>query len=164
VEDAAQEHASRARGAGDRAPGAERLVALRPVPEEHGDDRERGGGDDRPAEALRRAGGDQLALVGGEPGGERSDRHDQEPGHEDAPPPEQVRRAAAQQQEAAERDRVGVDDPGEVRLGEVEPLADARQGDVDDRRVKDDDEHGQAEQDQRGPSAVEVFLIGRHFT
>src|SRR5205807_1335317 len=85
------------------------------------------------------------------------------PGHEHAPPAEQVSRAAAEQQEAAERDHVRVDHPGKVRLGEVEPLADAGQGDVDDRRVEDDDELGHAEQDEGGPAAVQIFLSGCHF-
>src|SRR5439155_12129738 len=88
---------------------------------------------------------------------------DQEPRHEDAAPAEQVGRAAAEQQEAAERDDVGVDDPGEVLLGEVEALPDAGQSDVDDRRVEHDDELRNAEQDQGGPATVEIFLFGCHF-
>jgi hypothetical protein len=62
-EDAAEEHPGRSRGARDRAPGAEGLVALRPVPEQVGDDGERRRRDDRRAEALRRARRDQLPLV-----------------------------------------------------------------------------------------------------
>ena len=81
-------------GAGDGAPSAERLVALRPVPEQRGDDRERRRRDDRRAKPLRRAGGDQLSLVGGESGGEGRDPDDQQPGHEDSAPPEQVGGAA----------------------------------------------------------------------
>ena len=70
-EDAAEQHAGGAAGSGDRAPGAERLVALGAVAEGGRDDRQRRGRDDRRAEALGGAGGDQLALGGGEAGGER---------------------------------------------------------------------------------------------
>ena len=76
------------------------------------------------------------------------------PTDEHAPPPEQVGHAPAQQQEAAEGQHVGVDDPGQVLLGEVEVLADRRQRDVDDRRVEHDDELGAAEQRQRQPAAA----------
>src|SRR5947209_3636583 len=70
--------------------------------------------------------------------------------------------AAGEQQEAAERDDVRVDDPGEVLLREVQALADAGQCDVDDRCVEDDDELRDAQQDQGGPAAVQVFLVGGH--
>ena len=43
-----------------------------------------------------------------------------EAAHEHAPAPEQVGHPPAEQQEAAEGEHVGVDDPGEVVLGEVE--------------------------------------------
>ena len=59
--------------------------------------------------------------------------------------PEEVGEAPAEQQEAAEGEGVGVDDPGEVVLGEVQRAPDRGQRDVDDRGVEDDDElrHGQ---------------------
>ena len=140
----------------------ERLVALGAVLEERGDDREGGRGDDRRAETLGRASGDQLALIGGETRGERGDGHDEQARHEDAPAPEQVGRTTTEQQEAAERDHVRVDDPRQVLLGEVKAPADAGQRDVDDRRVEDDDELRHAEQDQGGPPAVEIFLVRFH--
>jgi hypothetical protein len=40
---------------------------------------------------------------------------------------EQVAEAAAQEQKANERQQVGVDDPGERRVGEAEVLLDRRQ-------------------------------------
>ena len=94
-----------------------------------------------------------CALGVGEAGGQRGDRDQRQPGHEHPPPPEEVRGPAAKQQEAPERDQVGVHDPGQVLLGEVQAPADAGQGDVHDRGVQDDDELGHAEQDQRGPSS-----------
>ena len=132
----------------------ERLVALGAVAEGGGDDRERGGGDDRGAEALRGAGGDQLPLGGGEAGGQRGDRDQHQAGHEDPAAAEQVGGAPAEQQEAAEGEHVGVDDPGQVLLGEVERSADRRQRDVDDRGVEDDDELRRAEQDQGQPALL----------
>ena len=119
-EEAAEQHARGASGAGDRAPGAERLVALGAVGEEGGDDREGGGSDDRGAEALGRAGGDQLALGRGEAGRQRGGRDQDQPGHEDAAAPEQVGHAPAEQQEASEGEDVAVDHPGEVLLREAE--------------------------------------------
>ena len=159
-EDAAEQHAGGAAEPGDRAPDAERLVALGAVPEDRGDDRERRGRDDRRAQALGGAGRDQLPLGGREAGGERGDRDHDQAGHEDAPAPEQVGRPAAEQQEAAEGEHVGVHDPRQVLLGEVEGLADRRQGDVDDRRVENHDELRNAEQDQRGPALLSegIFL------
>ena len=151
-EDAAEQHAGGAAGAGDRAPDPERFVALGAVAEGGGDDRERGGGEDRRAQALHRAGGDQLARVGGEAARQRGEREEDQPGHEDAAAAEQVGEPAAEQQEAAEGEHVGVHDPGQVVLGEVERFPDRRQRDVDDRGVEDDDELGDAEQGQRDPA------------
>ena len=59
--------------------------------------------------------------------------------------------AAAEQQEAAEHERVAVDHPLEVGLAEVEILLDRRQGDVDDRRVEDDHELREADEDEDDP-------------
>ena len=74
--------------------------------------------------------------------------------HEQPAPAEQVGHAAAEQQEAAEEQRVGVDDPREVVLGEVEVAADRRQRDVDDGCVEDDDELRQRQQRERDPFLV----------
>src|ERR687898_638054 len=77
---------------------------------------------------------------------ERADGDEQEPGEEHAPAPEQVCHPSAEQQEAAEGEHVGVDDPGEVLLGEVEALADRGQSHVDDRGVQHDYELRKAEE------------------
>ena len=148
---AAEQHAGRAAGARDRAPDAQRGVALGALLEGGGDDRQRGGRDQRGAEALHGAGDDQPQLALGEAAGQRGDREEDEARDEHAPPAEQVGQAAAEQQEAAEDQGVGVDDPGQVVLGEVEVLADRRQRDVDDRRVEDDDELGGREKGERQP-------------
>ncbi len=161
-EDAAEQDAGRAARACHRAPDPERLVALGAVAEGGGDDRERGWGDDRGAEALRGAGGDQLPLGGGEAGGERGDRDQQQARHEHPAAAQQVGGAAAEQQEAAEGEHVGVDDPGQVLLGEVERFADRGQRHVDDRGVEDDDELRRAEQDQGQPALLSEFSVALH--
>src|SRR5918996_2277811 len=74
------------------------------------------------------------------------------------PAPGQVGHASTQQQEAAERQHVGVHDPGEVLLGEVEPLSDRGQGHVDDRGVEDDYELREAEEGEGDPAAFSVVL------
>ena len=83
------------------------------------------------------------------------------PDHEDAAAAEQVGEPAAEQQEPAEGEHVGVDDPGEVVLGEVECGADRRQGDVHDRGVEDDHELGDAEERERLPALLRVIGVGR---
>ena len=110
-EDAAEEDADGAAGAGDGPPGPERLVALGTLPEGDGDDRERRRRDDRGAEPLDGAGDDELDVVLGEAAGQRGEREEDQAGHEDAAAAEQVGEPAAEQQEAAEREHVGVDDP-----------------------------------------------------
>ena len=60
-----------------------------------------------------------------EASGEQRDADQEQP-----PVPEEVAQPAAEQQEAAEGEQVGVDDPGERRLGEAEVLPDRRQRDA----------------------------------
>jgi hypothetical protein len=57
-------------------------------------------------------------------------------------------RSAAEQQEAAEGQRVGVDDPRKIGPREVKRPADRRQGNVHDRGVDHDDELRHREQQQ----------------
>ena len=145
-EDSAEQHAGRAARAGHRAPDAERLVALRALGEGGGHDRQRGGGDQRGAEALHGARDDQPDVALSEAAGERGEGEQPHAPDEHAPPAEQVGQPPAEQQEAAEEERVGVDDPGEVVLREVEIAADRGKGHVDDRGVEYDHELGHGEQ------------------
>ena len=73
------------------------------------------------------------------------DRH---PGDEQAPPADQVGHAPAEQQEAAEHQRVAVDDPLQRGVGDVEVGLDRRQRDVHDGRVEDDHELREADDDE----------------
>ena len=63
-----------------------------------------------------------------------------------------------EQQQAAERDQVGVHDPGEARLREAEVLLDRRERHVHDRRVEDDHQHPDAEHYERDPAGP--FALG----
>src|SRR5436190_1372377 len=67
------------------------------------------------------------------------------------PTAEPVPEPAAQEQEAAEDERVGVDDPLQSAVGQVEVVLDRRQGNVHDRRVEDDHELRQADEDKDDP-------------
>ena len=159
-QEAAEQHAGGAAGAGDRAPDAQRAVALGALGEGRGDDRQRGRGEDRGAEALDGAGGDQPARALGETTGQRGGGEEDQAGDEDAAAAEQVGHAPAEQQEAAEDERVRVDDPGQVLLGEVEVAAHRGQRDVDDRGVEDDDELRRGEQRQREALAGDGSRFG----
>ena len=119
-EHAAEQHARGAAGTGDRAPDAERLVAFSTLGEHRGHERERGRGEQRGAEALDGAGDDQLDVGLGEAAGERCAREHDQADDEHAAPAEQVGDATAEQQEAAEGQRVRVDDPRQVVLAEVQ--------------------------------------------
>ena len=74
---------------------------------------------DRAAEALDEARGDQQLLVLRQPAQRRGQREERDAAQEHALAADQVAEPPGQQQEAAERDQVGVDDPGQVGLGEV---------------------------------------------
>ncbi len=76
--------------------------------------------------------------------GEAGDAENEEPAM-----PEEVAKPPAEQQEAAERQQVGVDDPGERRLAEAEVGPDRRQRDIHDDRVEDDHQVRGAEQEER---------------
>ena len=84
------------------------------------------------------------------------------PNEEQPLAPEQVAGAAAEQQEAAEDERVGVDDPLEVRLREAEVFLDRRQRDVHDRRVEDDHELREADEDEDQPGVRRAASARHH--
>ena len=126
MSDAADEQADRAAADRDEDVDAHRLRALGGLGElgdDHRDDHRRG---DRAAEALEEARGDQQRLVVGEPAQHRGRGEERDAGEEDPLAADQVAEAAGQQQEAAERDQVGVDDPGQVGLREVQVALDRR--------------------------------------
>src|ERR687898_621500 len=72
-------------------------------------------------------------------------------------PAEQIGEPTTQQEETAEQQRVGVADPGEITLPQVEVGADRRHGDTDDGGVEDEHELGGGKKGEREPART----IGR---
>ena len=73
---------------------------------------------------------------------------------------EQVGDPAAEQQQAAERERVGGDDPLALVVGEPELLLGGGERDVDDRHVEHDQQLGDADDDEDHPAAVVMGVCG----
>ena len=153
-EDAAEQHAGGGAEAADRTPDAERDVALLAFGEGRHEDRQRGRGDDRRAEALDGTGADQRRLVPRERREERGRREHDEADQEHAPAAEEVGRAPAEEQEAPEDERVRADHPLEVLLREAQVDLDRREGDVHDRDVEHEHELDDAQERQRQPLVV----------
>ena len=96
---------------------------------------------ERAADALDHPRGEQPGLGGGEPAGQRGQpRTAAMPKMKIAAAAEQVTGPAAEQQQAAERERVGVDDPFQAGAGKVQRVLDVRQGHVHDRAYSGVDE------------------------
>ena len=162
-EHSAEQDADAAATCSDETDEAHRLGPVGRLGEQVHHERQRHGGDNCPAEALHRAGGDQHARRPGQAARDRGGSECSDTGHEQPPLTEQVTEPAAQQQEAAEGQQVRVDDPGERRLGEAEVGSDGRERDVHDRRVEHDHQVAEAQHDQRRPTgaAVQVRAFGR---
>jgi hypothetical protein len=150
-QNSARQQPDRPAGDGDERVSADRLRLLPGVREHRHDHPEDHGGGQRPANALDEARADQQALALGQRAEQRRDGEHSESDEEDPPLPDQVAKTPRQQQQAAERDQVGVDHPGEVALREAEILSDRRQGNVYDRRIEDDHQHPEAQHVQRQP-------------
>ena len=82
-------------------------------PEDHG-------GAERAADALHEARGDQHLRARCQPAQQRGEREHGQAGEEDLAAADQVAEPAGEQQQAAERDQVRVDDPGQAGGGEAE--------------------------------------------
>ena len=159
-EDPAHEHAGRGAEAADRAPGAERDVALAPSV--------------KVVVRIESAAG--VIVAAPRPWRARaamSDSslqarpHRREPTEKMTRPamkmtltPENVRQTPAEQEETAEDERVGADHPLQVLLREAKIRLDRRQGDVHDGDVEHDDELRDAEERQREPFVRSDVIIG----
>jgi hypothetical protein len=161
-QDAAGQQADRAARGGDEAEHADGLGLLGGLREHPHDHRQHDGRAEGAAGALHEAGSDQHALGLGDRAEQRGAREHREPDEEDPSLADQVAQAPREQQQAAERDHVGVDHPGEVALGEAQVILDGRQRDVDDRAVDDDHQHGHAEHVEGGPAVVLVQFVDGH--
>ena len=103
-------------------------------PGEAGDQqRDDDAGRKRAAHPLQRAGRDKGDRVLSQPAEHGRHREHHHAGEEHLLAPDQVPGAAGQQEQAAVGDQVGVDDPGQVGLAEVQVPLDRRQRHVHDR-------------------------------
>ena len=128
------------------------------------DDRQRGRGDQRRADSLQDAEGDQRlerrrhrAEQAG--GGEAGDAEQEDPLVAEA-----VGEAAGRHQQRRDHDEVAVEHPGEgATIGPGKGRRDVRKGDVDDRRVEKGDE-GAGTGDRHRCFMTTVIHRGRHYT
>jgi hypothetical protein len=118
---------------------------------DHGDDHR---GRDGPSEPLQEARGDQEVLILGQAAERRRQCEQRHAAEEDALAPDQIAEPPGQQQEAPECDQVGVDDPRQIGLSDVEIALDDGQRDVHDGAVQRVHEHGHADDGQSDPAAA----------
>ncbi len=152
-EPAAEDQAECAAAAGDAGPDADRLgpfVGGEAVDE----DAQRGRHDQRAADAHHRTSGDHLRRrVGDERGVRRGDtEHDDARLHE-ALAAESVAQGAGGEEHAGEDQRVGVDHPLLLAVGEAECLGHLRQRHVQRRVADDDDQQAGAQHPEDHPPA-----------
>ncbi len=114
-EGTAEDQADRAAGGAHRAEEAERPVARTLVRRGAGQERQHARGGDGGADALERTRRHQQLGGGGQAAEQGAEGEDGEAGDERAPSAEHVAEAPAEQQQPAERERVGVEHPGEGR-------------------------------------------------
>ncbi len=171
-EDAAEHHADRSAAGADEAVHAHRLGALVCLSEELHEQGERDRVDDRPADPLHRARGDERQLRARETARQRRAGEEDDADHEDVPVSVEVAEPAAEEEEPAAGEQVCVEDPDQRRLAEAEVSADRGQRDVDDRRVEHDHQHAEADDGEREPAARsgdrriggELLVARRHRT
>ena len=146
-----------------RRPDRDRLAALL-AGEQVGDDRERGGHDQRRPHTHRRAHRDHL--IGGvcDEGAEAGQPEDRDAGLECTLAPEAVAERAEDEQQTGEDEQVGVDHPLQLRGGGVELVLQRRQGDVEDRVVEPDDHQAQRQHAERLPAARVLDGVDGHQT
>ena len=133
-ERAAGQQPDRAARRGDGAVDADGLGLLARLGEHRDDHAEHHGRAQRAADALHEARRRSAALASGR--GRRAAEaavNTARPIEEDPPLADEVAEPPGEQQQAAERDQVRVDDPGEVALREAEVVLDRGQRDVHDR-------------------------------
>ena len=151
-ERAAEYQAKRGASAGDRTEDPERRRPIRRSLERHRQQPQRRGRKQCAEYSLERAGGHEHAEGLSQTADRRSDREPDQAGDQGPLAPEQITELAAQQQEAAERQRVGGDDPLPALGREMQRLLRRRDRDGHDRRVQHHHQLRDAEQSQNRPS------------
>ena len=148
----AEDEAERGAAAGDRAEDPERLGPVGRSGERDRQQRQRRGREQRTERPLQRASGHEHAEGLGQSADRRGQREPGQPGDQGPFAPEQITELAAQQQQAAERQRVGGDDPLPAVGRETQLLLGRRDRDGDDRRVEHHHQLRDAEQSENRPS------------
>ncbi len=150
--------------AGHGGPDGDGLPPLPAVGEHVGDDRQRGGHDQRAADAHQGPGADELVGAVGQRRQDRPDAHDRQADGEGAAAAEAVAERAHRQQQAGEHQDVGVHDPLELAGRRPELALEAGDGHVDDRVVHHDQQQAEAHDGQHDPAAgiLQGCLGARH--
>jgi hypothetical protein len=123
---------------------AEREVAFASFRERDREDRECGRRDERRAEPLERARGDQQFARLCEPGEKRRAGKERQSGEQHTPTAEEIAEPSAEQQEPAEQQAVGDHHPLQRALAELEVDLDRGKRHVHDRDVEHDHEPREA--------------------
>jgi len=129
------------------------MRALVALGERRHDDRQRGRREQRGAEALSGARGEEDALASGERGADRGEREHGEAGHEHTAAAEHVGEAPTEKQEAAEHQRVARDRPADGVALDLKAAGHVGQGDIDRRDVEDDHQLRKAQQAEQAHQA-----------
>ena len=145
---------------GDRGPDAQRAGALAALGERVRHDRQRGGRHERGAEALQRASADEELGRRRETVEQRREGEERDARDEEVPAAEEVRGAPTEQQEPTEHQCVRVQHPLQRRRREPEVGLDRRQRHVHDRRVEDDHELAQADDEEDEPGGGSAGGVG----
>ena len=118
------------------------------------DDRQRGGHDERRADAHDPAADDDLPGRRGQPGDQEAPAEHAEPAEEGPLAPEPVAEGPGGQEQPGEHEGVRVDDPVELGGGGAQVLLQAGGRHVEGRDRHDDEDEGQAHDPEEEPAAT----------
>jgi hypothetical protein len=137
-EHAAQKEPDGSAPSRDGAPDGKGAIACCAFRKRDEQDGEGGGRDDGAAQSLDTA--RDLQHEGGlrQATDQRSTREEREPGHENDAATEKIRGPSPEEEEAGKDQRVGIDDPLQIHLREVQGGLDGRERNVDHHGVHDD--------------------------
>ena len=139
---AARQRAEADSEGGGRGPDGDRFRAFL-TREDVRDDRQRGGHDQRRADAHQGADADQLAGGADEHDAQARKTEDRGSGLEGPLAPEPIAEGTEREDEAGEDEQVGVHDPLQRRAFGAELILERGEGDVQDRVVQPDDQQAE---------------------
>ena len=146
---------------GEAGPHGDGPAALLRVAEDVGEDRQRGGHDQRAADAHEGTGEDQLVGRLGQRGGDRAHPEQDDADLQGALSAESVGQAAGGEEQTGEDEDVGVDDPLDLAVAGAEVGHQRGDGHVEDRVVHHDDQQAHAEHGEDQPSTFVHLRIER---